>query len=155
MDASSFGCAGDAQFVATSGGPHSPATWARFSAAQIIQIDNQANDERVRRGRELQREIIRILEAAHASLQQEERNLLAEFGMKRLGDTIDPRDYIIGAIISINHAANALGFRYHFEQPHVQDNLRYTLGTHFATSIDIERKWWALKSAGFDAHPLG
>jgi hypothetical protein len=136
--ASGFGSAGDAQFVMTSGGPHPPDVWAAITTAQIIQIAARAQNGQ---GSALRLEILDILEAAHKCVQDTERVLLAQRGNARLAEPLDPRSYIGPAMMGILRAAEGSEFAEHFAQEHVRNYLYQLLGNHFATTMDIERRW--------------
>jgi hypothetical protein len=126
------------EFIATSGGPHPPDVWAAITAAQIIQIAPRTQDGQ---GSALRLEILGILESAHKCAQDTERALLAERGDARLAEPLDPRNYIALAMMGILRAVEASEFAAHFEQDHVRNYLYQLLGSHFATTMNIERQW--------------
>src|SRR5262245_60389363 len=119
--------------MATSGGPHSAAQWARITVGQLIQIAPSANSEQANEARHLAETLVEILEDCHEQVQQHERQLLRDLGVDR---PIDPRAHVEIAMKNVNALIERTPFREFFAQQFVQDNMRETLGQHFATSID-------------------
>jgi hypothetical protein len=128
---------GAVDVMATSGGPHPPDLWARITAAHIIQVASSATDQ----ARDLQARVISILEHVYHRIQEDERTALAEHEEPR---PIDPLPYIRLAIVTLMQRIGT-PFQAHFEQPRVQNYLHNMLGQHFATAIDVERKWHAIR----------
>jgi hypothetical protein len=128
------------EFMATSGGPHSPGQWALITAGQIIQIATSVKGAQADAARDVQTRIANVLESFFANAQENERAALAERGDRRLDEPLDPNEHLDDAISAIIDAVD-LQFRDHFAQEHVREYLRNLLGQHLATTMDIERKW--------------
>lgn len=133
--------------LATDGGPHSAEKWAGATASQIIQIGADASGKQAAEARRLELQVLDILEKAHADLQAYERKRLTRDGTERLGFDIVPEKHMDDPVALILAAAAASPFAEHFAREEVQAYVRSVVGSHFATSIHIERSWKA------DANP--
>ena len=125
-----------ARVMITDGGPHPASKWAVMTASQIIQIEGIATD-----AQELEKKIVSVLEAEHATVQLYERRKLKDKTYRKA--PIDPSPYIDQAFNAVIQQADGTRFETHFAKPDVQEYIRTVLGNHFATSMDIERGWHA------------
>ena len=124
------------RLMITDGGPHPASKWAVMTASQIIQIEGISTE-----AQELEKKILSVLEAEHATVQLYERRKLQDKKYRKT--PIDPSPYIDRAFNVVIKQADGTPFQDHFAKPDVQEYIRTVLGNHFATSMDIERGWHA------------
>jgi len=131
--------------LATDGGPHSAEAWAGVTASQIIQVAADASGVRATDARRLELQVLDILAGFHAGLQAYERKRLDDSrnGVARCSFDIVPEKHIDDPLAAIVAAAQGGQFASHFNDADVQAHIRQVLGSHFATSIQIERSWKA------------
>lgn len=130
-----------AGIMVTNGGPHPPEKWAEQTASQIIDIAESAPGGLLAEARTFRAKIVDILTGHHFSVQVVERGHLGLHGMARHAHPIDPSPHVDDPVAEIVEAAADTSFESHFARPEVQDYIRQTIGNHFATVIDVERKW--------------
>jgi hypothetical protein len=129
-------------FMVSNDGPHSAEQWADITTQQIIRIEPDAAGDGVTAGVKFKEAITSILIAAHKRVQVSERTELEVDGDKRLEAPLDPREHIDPTLQKIVGASTGTPFETHFKQYHVLNYVTNVLGQHFATSMDIERKWY-------------
>lgn len=127
------------QIMITNGGPHSHEKWAIATAEQIIQIGASATGTQAMDARKLENKVIEILEGSHKSVQEDERDNLKDDD--HLLTEFDASDYIDEPLAQIVEASKGTPFEGHFAKVETQSYLRDLLGTHFRTSMHIERSW--------------
>lgn len=133
--------------MVTEGGPHSPDTWAEATADQIIDISADAPDTKLAEARMFREKLVEILSGHHQLVQEQERGQIDEQGHARLIHDLDVSECVDAPAAEIVETARGLSFESHFAKPETQAYLRQVLGSHFATSMHIERSWHA------DRHP--
>lgn len=127
----------------TNGGPHPAEKWAQVTADQIIDIGSTAKGALLTEAHTFRTMIVQTLADHHTKVQTHERGQLESAGDDHLGTALDPTAHIAGAVDEIIEATKGTSFEAHFAQPHVREYLERVLGSHFATSMHIERSWHA------------
>lgn len=129
----------------TNDGPHSPAKWAVATAAQIVEIGTDATSTQAVEARKLELAIIGLLEEHHAAVQEGERGKIAVLGTER---ALDANEHVTvdDVVDDIVDASKGSIFEAHFAVVETQKYLADLIASHFATSMDIERKWHADRS---------
>lgn len=132
-------------FLITDGGPHSSEKWAEATASHIIQIGEHIAGDELARARRFELTLIDILEGHHCTVQDGERGAIDEHGHDRLLHHCDCSHHVDveGVLNEIVEAAASTSFATHFARPEVRVYLRDMLGTHFNSSIHVERCWHA------------
>jgi hypothetical protein len=73
-------------------------------------------------------------------VQQHERGQCAEHGVERLSHALQPEaEHIDCALEDVVNAAKGTPFEAHFASDEVKKIVRHMIGSHFTTSIDIDR----------------
>lgn len=138
--------------LVTNGGPHPADKWAAQTAAQIIQIGADASGEQAIAARKFELVILDILEDHHGKVQTHERGKITEHGTARFAHPLDSAEHVDAPFQAIVAASKGTLFESHFAKPEVQAHIRNVLASHFATSMDIERSWFADDGSAADAH---
>lgn len=138
--------AGNARLMVTDGGPHSAEDWAEVTADQIIDIASTAPETRVQEALAFRSKLIGILTGHHGKVQESERSAIQSAGGDRLIAALDPSEHVEDPVKEIVAAAAGYSFADHFKKPETQGYLRRVLGSHFATSMNIEREWHARRN---------
>lgn len=136
----------------TDGGLHPADKWAAMTAAQIvslIEIDEHSSSEAAVTARRakarFELDLADALEGHHKAVQEHEIAKLGEAGAARYTASLDPAEHVPDtldeAMAAVTEAASGTMFEAHFARPEVQDIVRNTLASHFATAMDIERRW--------------
>lgn len=131
--------------MATNGGAHPPQKWAAESAAQItdvIQIapDSIVFDSMTAAKSKFQDDIEAALVAHHDTVQDHEQDAIDQHGHDRLGHALAPeQEHLDEAVKAVQAVADTTMFAAHFRKPEVQQFVRSTLGSHFASVRQIER----------------
>lgn len=135
--------------IVTSGGAHSAQQWAVMSTGQILQINPQFQGDLAIQARKLELELLGVLERQHKIVQDGEKAVLRDKGTAHLLTPLDPYLHIdmAEAVQDIVDKAERTYFKAHFENPEVINHIWYTLGSHFTTSMEIERDWFCV---GYD-----
>lgn len=142
------------RLLVTNGGPHPADKWAAITAHQIgdlIQIDEHSASPEAVAARiakpKLMTAITEALAGHHHAVQKHERGKIDEHGHERLSHSLDAREHVPAtldeAFRDVMLCTKDSAFKAHFDQAHVQDVVRGILGSHFATSMHIERSWHA------------
>jgi hypothetical protein len=146
----------------TNGGPHSADKWAATTASQLMDSVFSAEAQQTIGAKTFELELLKILSPHHDKVHKHERDKIEEHGMDRLAHPIDPREHCAEVVSAIAEAAKQIGkmdvpdgnggtktvdLGAHFAQPEVQEKLAGLIGSHFATSMDIERSWHADRNA--------
>ncbi len=131
--------------LVTNNGPHPPEKWAEATASHIVDIADHVAGERRGAAIKLQAAIIDVLETHHATVQTGERAKIDEHGADRLAHPLDPGEHLSldGAVKEIVAAAKGTPWEADFAASAMTDHLRTLLGSHFCTSMHIERSWHA------------
>ena len=131
----------------TDGGPHSSEKWAKETAAQIvdcivIEPDSLAFDALSDQKVAFEKELAVALEASHLEIEDRELTLLADDGMDRVAQPLEPNKEILDqACADVSKVAKGKLFERHFERPEVKKFVRSTISSHFATVKHIHRSW--------------
>lgn len=144
----------------TNGGPHPAEKWALTTVGEIMQAVFGIRDAETATQRKLEIALLDALERQHGAVQRHERGKIAELGVGRLAQPLDPSEHLGAPIEDMVDATRAVGqvemadpdnpgktkmvdVAAHFARPEVQEQLRLLIGRHFATSMDVERSWHA------------
>lgn len=128
----------------TQTGVHTAEQWASMSVKEIIQVAEGATGTNARQALQLQLDILDVIQAAHQAVQDHERSEFAEKGSAHLSDSpaVDTACDLDATVASIVALAVGGPFEDHFATAEVQAHIKWALGSHMATSIDIERSTW-------------
>lgn len=128
----------------TQSGPHTAEQWASVSVKEIIQVAEGATGTNARAALQLQLDILDVVQTAHTTVQQYERAQFAAKGSAHLSDlpAVELAVDLDGTVASIVALSAGGPFADHFSLPETQAHIKWALGTHMATSIDIERSYW-------------
>lgn len=120
---------------------HSPEVWAAATASHIIDIAKHVAGESRAAAVKLEAAIIDILEKHHASIQEGEKAFCC-IRPERHADPHNPNDHVEldAAVAEIVVAASTTPWAADFAQYDMINHLHALLHSHFATSMDIERK---------------
>jgi len=127
--------------LVTDDGPHSPADWARATADQIVDISAEAEETKIREAERFRGQLVALLTHHHERVQSSESARLADSA--RYAEPLDPSEYVDVPVREIVDLASGYSFADHFANPETQQYLRDVLASHFATSMNIERRWHA------------
>lgn len=138
--------------MATDGGPHSAEKWAVVTAGQLVQIATD-DPQKMIEARKLENKIIEILEGHHDAVQKHERGKIAEHGVERLKHPINAHEHDLDTkVAEIVAAAKGSQWEAVFALPEKQAYIKQVLGSHFATSMDVERSWHADRIVADPSH---
>lgn len=139
--------------LATNNGPHPADKWAEQTAAQIADIiqvepNSLAFNELTAAKNDFENEIRTALVVHHTTVQDHEKAQIVEHGMSRLEHPIEPEMvHVDDAAADVTAIAKTKIFGSHFNKPEVQDYVRQTIGSHFASVRHVERSWHADRNA--------
>ena len=139
--------------LTTDGGPHPADKWAEQTAAQISDIihvepNSLAFEELTKQKNDFEKTITSVLTSHHSIVQLHEKSALAEHGTARLNHPLVPeKQHVDDAANSVLAIAKTKIFGSHFSKPEVVSFVKDTIGSHFATSQQIERSWHADNNA--------
>lgn len=129
--------------LATSGGPHPASVLAQNTLRDIISIAPTATGAAREDGVKLSNLIFPILDDAHTRVQQTER------AVHKMEEPLVPDHNIVNNVVhQIQVVAKGSVHELHFKQDDVINDLKRVLYHHFATNMNIERKWHADKKRG-------
>lgn len=142
------------RLMITDGGPHPADKWASITAAEIcdlIQVDEKSASETAAKARiakeKLRVDLAQALLGHHHSVQQNERTMIEKHGHARLSHSLDPRDHVpqtlTEALDAVLKCMEGTPFSEHFSQEKNKAAVLGILGSHFATTMHIERHWHA------------
>lgn len=136
------------QVMITDGGPHPAEKWAQVTAQTILD-DIAANAPQTGIGEAMafRADLEALLTGHHADVQDSERAKLDGDDAHRAGDP-DPAPHLGPAVEAIVALARTHNLADYFNRPETQEYLRRTIGGHFATAMDIERSWHAVRQNG-------
>jgi hypothetical protein len=137
----------------TDGGPHPADKWASTTAEQIgdlIEIDAKSTSPEAIAARKAKPRFILdladALEKHHQAHIDHAKSQLAALGIAFANPTIHsinaPHQGILDAAMSdVTSVANNTPFAAHFNDPNVQKVVRGIVGSHFTSSMHIEKSW--------------
>jgi hypothetical protein len=128
-------------------GNHSAADWAQATADHLVHVGPNADNATRLAAMRLELTLIDVLTTAHESVQSAEKSKLSTTGDAHLATDIDPSAAVDTALASVVAAAKGTPFEAHWADPQVQAQLRQVLGSHFGSSIHIERKHHSSRKA--------
>lgn len=133
----------------TNGGPHPSDKWAAVTAdhiCRLIEIDESSVTPEAIAARKakprFELALADALDGHHATVQDHEKGALVEHGVDRYGHPLDPQaQHMDEALAAVLAVAKGTPFEDGVASDEFQAAVLAILGSHFATSIDIERKW--------------
>lgn len=135
--------------MVTNGGSHSAEKWAEQTSGYIVNIAESIATEKRGAAIKLQAAVIDILEDHHGTVQNGERDKIAEHGHARLQHDMTPDDHldIDDAVTEIIAAAAGTHWEVDFNKPEFAASLKLLLVDHYTSNAFIERSWHADRNA--------
>jgi hypothetical protein len=127
------------EFIATSGGPHSPEQWAAVTSKMVCDV-SQIVDDRQEAAKKLQHVISAILGAHYLDVIRNERIALKD-DPRHVNRAVNVARAADDIITTITWAAHDTPWADHWASPAVTNVARDVVKTHLETAVHCERLW--------------
>ena len=128
----------------TNGGTHPPEKWAEQTAEQLVDViqieptypnyEVALQDKNVLKGK-----LMEAMVKHHGNVQDRERDQLKASSERLTHDLAPHQSHLEETLADVNAVFQASQFSAHFAKPEVQQFVRSTIASHFASAMHIER----------------